>query len=254
MSINVHVLLPAYNEQGNIGPLLEQYVQLAKSQAQARPERKYKVLIVDDGSSDKTVETAETFKDKLDLAIEKHGQNRGLGPAVRTGLNKILERAELARTVPSQDIVVTMDADNSHPPELIPSMIDKIEKGYDLVIASRYVEGGKELGLARHRSLLSWGCSQLLKQFFPIPGVRDYTCGYRAFKMAKLKKLADKTQGEFYKEDSFVSVNEFLLQMAKLGLRATEVPLVLRYDLKLGKSKMKVLSTVLRYFLLILRV
>lgn len=238
--MSVIVVLPAYNESENLQPLLEKFVKLN----QICP---CKVVVVDDGSQDNTVKTAESFKDRLEIIVEKHPRNLGLGQTLRTGLKSAL------RTAGDADLIVTMDADNSHSPDLIPAMLKHIEEGSDVVIASRYMEGGKEIGLSKFRRLLSYFCSKIFKVFFPITNVRDYTCGYRAIKIPTLRALAKKTNDTFYQEESFVSMNELLLNLSFIGAKFSEVPLVLRYDLKTGKSKMKVFKTILRYLLLIYR-
>ena len=74
------------------------------------------------------------------------------------------------------DIVITMDADNSHNPAQIPLMIKKINEGYDIVIASRYRKGSKIVGLSNFRKLTSFLAGSLFVVFAPIDGVRDYTC------------------------------------------------------------------------------
>lgn len=247
--MTILVVLPAYNESENLNPLLESYVRLSRSGETKENALHYKVVVVDDGSTDETSKVAESFKDRLDIVVEKHPRNMGLGPALRTGLKATLSLTEMDKKA----VVVTMDADNSHSPDLIPEMVQKIHEGYDVVIASRYVEGGRELGLAKYRSLLSAGCSWLLELFFPIKGAKDYTCGYRAMRVSILQKVATETKGIFFREDSFVCVSELLLNMHKSGARVFEVPLVLRYDLKKGASKMKVFPTIFRYFSMIFR-
>jgi dolichol-phosphate mannosyltransferase len=145
-----------------------------------------------------------------------------------------------------------MDADNTHSPALIPVMLENIKNGKDVVIASRYEEGGEEIGLSYSRRLFSAGASFLLKLFFAIPGVKDYTCGYRAYSGRVIKKAFDVYGGSFIEESGFTCMAEVIIKLNLLGCEISEVPLVLRYDLKKGRSKMKVLKTIRRYFILIL--
>lgn len=234
----IFVILPAYNESENLPALLEKFASLNDAQ----------IIVVDDGSADGTIAAAEKFQKRINLIVEKHPKNLGLGAALRTGLKKALSIAG------DDDWIVTMDADNSHPPELIPQMIQKLRStNSDVVIASRYADGGKEIGLAAHRKFLSWACSGILKLFFNVPGVKDYTCGYRLMKASALKKVAEKTNGEFVTETGFVCMSELLLNLAGVGAKFAESPLVLRYDLKRGQSKMKIFRTIGGYFRLILK-
>jgi dolichol-phosphate mannosyltransferase len=132
-------------------------------------------------------------------------------------------------------------------------MADKLAEGSDVVVASRYVPGGKEIGLAPHRRLFSRLCSLWLKAVFGIRGLSDYTCGYRLYRASALKILQSETKGRFFEEDGFACSSELVLNLARTGARFAEVPLVLRYDLKQGKSKMPVLRTIGGYFGLVRR-
>jgi dolichol-phosphate mannosyltransferase len=231
--------LPAYNESEAIGPLLERV-----APAFREVEGSACVLLVDDGSGDDTVARAKAAAAKLGLTLEvaPHGRNLGLGAALRTCLSK---GAELAG--PSGTVVV-MDTDNTHDPALIPRMLAKLASGFDVVIASRYAPGGKEIGLSARRRLMSRGASLLLRTLVPVRGARDYSCGYRAYRAATLRRAFGVYGDAFITESGFVSSAEILLKLAWLPSRVAEVPLVLRYDLKGGASKMKVGATVRRYF------
>ncbi len=79
-----------------------------------------------------------------------HPRNQGLGAAITTCLTRGIEG------LTDDDIVVAMDADNTHPPQLISRMVPMIREGHDVVIASRFQPGGRVVGLAWHREMLSW--------------------------------------------------------------------------------------------------
>ncbi len=238
----IYVVLPAYNEERDLGALLERIT------AALPAERvNYKVLLVNDGSEDGTLALAQKMSSHMPLELIDHGFNRGLGQALLTGLRR-------AKTMASdEDVVVTMDADNTHDPALIPEMAAKIAEGYDVVIASRYAQGGREVGLSWVRHVFSGGASLLLQLFFPIRGVQDYTCGYRAYRGALLKHAFAAYRDGLVEERGFTCMAEVLIKLSKLGARVTEVPLVLRYDYKSGPSKMKVARTIWRYWVLIAR-
>jgi dolichol-phosphate mannosyltransferase len=232
----IYIVLPAYNEEAG----LEALVSRLKTTMDTLPTS-YQILVVNDGSTDRTLEIAERLTGMLPLQVIDHGQNKGLGEALRSGLSKA------GHLCGPEDIIITMDADNTHPPELIPTLLAKIDSGCDLAIASRYVSGAEEVGLSFHRKLLSRAASSLLKTFFPIAGAQDYTCGYRAYKATIVKKALAIYGDAFVQERGFTSIVEILLRPRQLGLRCCEVPLVLRYDYKQGASKMPVLKTISRY-------
>ena len=168
--------------------------------------------------------------------------------AIKSGLNDAAQKAG------DRDIVLTMDADNSHIPGLIPSMVRVVREGYDVVIASRYRPGAQIVGLTRRRRVLSFGASWMFRVLFPIPGVRDYTCGFRAYRGALLRRVLAENPS-FISEKGFSVMVDILLKLRTLepAVAMTEVPLLLRYDWKKGASKMDVRQTVVDTFALAAR-
>jgi dolichol-phosphate mannosyltransferase len=232
------IVLPAYNEEQGIGPLLGKIQQTMAA-------FQYKVLVVDDGSTDGTATAVSSYSEGIPLELLVHGVNKGLGKAITTGLRRAVELAS------DDDMVVTMDADNTHDPALIGDMVQGTHEGLDLVIASRYAPGGGEVGLSWMRRVFSRGASLLLRLFFPMEGVRDYTCGYRAYRGAILQQAFATYQERFIEESGFTCMAEILIKLRRLSARAGEVPLILRYDLKSGATKMKIARTIGRYGVLI---
>jgi dolichol-phosphate mannosyltransferase len=148
-----------------------------------------------------------------------------------------------------------MDADNTHDPALLPQMWHFLEDTPgDVVIASRYVKGGDEVGLTPLRKVLSRGASFLLTMTVPVKGARDYTCGFRVYRSAMLKRAAEQWQDKLIEESGFTCMAEVLLKLGRGGARVLEYPLILRYDLKEGASKMKIMRTITRYFAMAWRV
>jgi dolichol-phosphate mannosyltransferase len=233
------LVLPAYNEEKSLPALLDRV-----KETFAASNCECSVLVVDDGSKDGTVQVAESYQASMPLRIYKHPQNMGLGAAIKNGLR------EGAADMGDSDVVVTMDADNTHDPALIPQMLAKIESGCELVIASRYAPGGEEIGLAPHRKVLSRGASTFLKTFFGIPGARDCSCGFRAYRVSLLRRAFETYGDKLVEETGFVCMAEVLVKLAMIGAKIDEVPLILRYDLKEGASKMKVGKTIGQYFAL----
>src|SRR5262249_56321439 len=113
----VWLVLPAYDEAENLPRLLERV-----GAAWTRRLR-YRVLVVDDGSRDATAALAAAASPRLPVEAVRHEHNRGLAAAIRTGMREASQRAAAG------DIVVTMDADNSHPPELVPEMVGGVDDG-----------------------------------------------------------------------------------------------------------------------------
>ncbi len=238
----VFVVLPAYNEEQALGPLLD-----GIAEAMAEERFAYQVVVVDDGSRDATLAIAQARSGAMPLRIERHEVNQGLGRTIGDGFRVAAAECD------ERDVVVALDADNTHPPGLIGAMVRRIREGNDVVIASRYQPGGRVLGVPPLRRFLSWGAGLLFRLTFPIPGVKDYTCGFRAYRGALLKEAFRRYGDQFVSETGFQCMVDILLKLHRLGAICGEVPLVLRYDRKAGASKMKVGSTVLRTLGLMLR-
>ena len=238
----VIVVLPAYNEASCIGDLLHSFV--AAVPQTGVPCR---VIVVNDGSTDDTAGVVLGFQQKLDIELINHSVNRGLAEAIRTGLSRAVEISA------GDDVIVTMDADNSHPPDLVARMLPLIRDGYDVVIASRYQEGARVVGLSPFRTLLSSGASLLFRTILPVSGVRDYSCGYRAYRATLLKKAISEYGESFITERGFSCMVDILLKLRRYAPAIAEVPLVLRYDQKKSVSKMKVGKTVRQTLWLLLR-
>ena len=157
----VIVSLPAYNEEVALPELLERI-----GEAFADNNIPYEVVIVDDGSSDDTANIAAQMSFQMPIHLIQHEQNQGLGVTLRDGLREAVDRAG------ERDIIITMDADNTHPPGLINRMVQMIHEGCDVVIASRFESGGRSVGVPFERHLLSLGGRVLFTLLFPGRGDR----------------------------------------------------------------------------------
>jgi dolichol-phosphate mannosyltransferase len=240
----IYFLLPAYNEETAL-PLLLDAISVLKF-----PGEDWHVVVVDDGSKDHTPELLKDWAKKIPLTVLTHSPNQGLGRAMRTGL------MHLAGVANDDDAVVALDSDNTHPPSIAIKMRQKERsENLDVVIASRYAsdadQKGREVGLAFHRKILSRGAGLILQIAFHVKGAKDYTCGFRLYSGKILKKAVAIYGEKLVEEPNFVCMVEILVKLDHIGARIGEVPLVLRYDLKAGASKMKIVKTVVRYFGLI---
>jgi len=238
----VAVVLPAFNEQANLGPLLESIA--AELAEEALP---YETIVVDDGSTDATAEVARWYGLRMPLRLVRHPVNQGLGPTLRDGLKAALNCCD------DNDVIVAMDADNSHLPGLVGTMVRAVREGNDVVIASRYQAGAQVRGVPLVRRMLSRGASWLFRLAFPIAGVKDYTCGYRAYRAGLLRRGFECYGDDLLSEPGFQCTVDLLLKLARLGAICREVPMVLRYDQKQGESKMRVGHTIGRTLALMLR-
>lgn len=212
------VVVPTYNERDNIAALLPA-IRSATTLAD--------VLVVDDDSPDGTADTAENLAAELGgVRVLRRTAKEGLGSAYRAGFARVLDG--------NYDAVVTMDADLSHDPAVIPVMLARLEEGNDAVIGSRYVTGGGTTDWPVRRQLLSkWG-NAYTRAALRLP-TRDCTSGFRAYRAEALRSIdPSSTDAEGY-----AFLTELVRRLARQGCTVAEVPIIFR-DRTSGKSKMSV--------------
>jgi dolichol-phosphate mannosyltransferase len=234
------ILLPAYNEEEGIEKLLERFIRITRTFA---PD--YKILIVNDGSRDHTAQVVECFKNQLNIEIISFPQNRGVTEVFRAGFKRVCEEGK------DDDICVTMDSDNTQNPFVLLDIVEKIRAGFDIVIASRYAEGGKVVGAPFVRNILSNSVAWIMGQVAHIPGVRDYSTFYRGIRVGLIKKGFAKYKEELISGHGFSGMAGLLVKLSTLTEKITEVPFTLRYDLKEGGSGMRIFKTIFGYLVLI---
>jgi dolichol-phosphate mannosyltransferase len=233
----IWVIFPAWNEEKVIRPTL-----LALWEAYRGRDEAYTAVLVDDGSTDRTVAEAraavEQSGGELKLEVLSHATNQGLGAGLRTGIYWVLDRAA------EDDVLVTLDADNTHPPALIPELVRRVRAGADLSIASRYRSGAEVHGVPGYRRALSDVASVIFSSLYPIPGVRDYTCCFRAYRIPVMRRARAVYGDQLCTARGFEAVMDLLLRLGPLGVRVDEMGFKLDYGDRVGQSKMKVLRTI----------
>jgi dolichol-phosphate mannosyltransferase len=231
----VVLTLPAFNEAANLGPLLTEARAVLVAAGIA-----HEFVVVDDGSSDSTPQVLRGLAESLPLTVVTHPGNRGLGPAIMSGL-----REAAGRAAADDDVIVCMDADNTHDPKYIVPMTAKIwVGGYDIVIASRFREGSREVGVPFVRRLISRAARMAFRLFLHLPEVRDYTCGYRAMRARVVREAMARWGDGLVTRRGFACTDELLVKLSLVTRRIGEIPFVLRYDRKRGHSKMPFMRTV----------
>lgn len=226
---SVTVVVPTYNEAENIELLVRQLLTLPLD---------VQVVVVDDNSPDGTGEIADRLAAEDSRVQPLHRPGKlGLGTAYIAGFKHAMERGAA--------LVLSMDADFSHSPRYIPSMVDKMGE-CDLVIGSRYVRGGGTRHCTLPRRILSWGANAFAKVTLGLRA-RDCTAGFRCYRREVLERVGlDQIFSEGY---SFLI--EMLFRTQRLGYRVGEVPIIFE-NRQRGASKisrkeiLKAVYTVLR--------
>lgn len=210
------IVLPTYNERENIEVFLRAVREI---------DAPIDVLVVDDSSPDGTAAAARELAGALGGITVLDRQNKdGLGSAYRAGFTHVLDDA--------YDVIVSMDADLSHDPAVIPTMLELIDDGADAVIGSRYVPGGGTTDWPGHRRLLSrWG-NTYTRTVLRLPA-RDCTSGYRAYTAGALRAIEPTTT----QAEGYAFLTELVRRLDRTGHTIAETPIVFR-DRERGKSKM----------------
>jgi len=231
----IYFFFPVYNEGESVIRLLARI----EAAAQALPAPCC-VLIVDAGSSDGIVQRLGGSAGRSELKLLQHDVNKGLAAALATGLRWLEQNSG------DSDIVVMMDGDDTHDPGQVPAMLAALEGGADVVIGSRFRRGALVEGVALHRQVLSAGAALFAAVLFHLPGVRDYTCGFRAVRAGLLRSLARRRGERLFElqQYGFVCALELLVKLGDEQPRFAEVPLILRYQRKTGRSKMQAWRTI----------
>jgi dolichol-phosphate mannosyltransferase len=223
------IIVPTYNERENIELLVHDILDLQLDPA---------IIIVDDNSPDGTGELADALAaDHAQVRVVHRPGKLGLGTAHIAGIKEALAGGA--------DLVLTMDADFSHHPRDIPSVVAALEE-YDLVIGSRYVPGGGTLYCTLPRKMLSWGANAFARAVLSLQA-GDATAGFRGYRRAVLESIElDEIVSNGY---SFLM--ELLYRCQRQGWTIGEVPIIFenrqRGASKISKSEiLRAMQTVVR--------
>jgi glycosyltransferase involved in cell wall biosynthesis len=200
MSLRTSLIIPAYNEEKGLPLVIEEYA-----------DKVDEIIVVDDGSSDRTFEVAKRYE----VQVYKHETNRGKVAALRTGV----EHA-------TGDVIIFTDADYTYPARYVPEFISAIEKGADLVLGSR-------LRIVQNMPLLNRIGNHIFSFFaayISCMHITDSQTGYRAFRREMFEKLNVVAK-------SLEFETKMTVRAAKLGYKIVEVPI--EYRERVGKSKLR---------------
>lgn len=210
---NYLIVIPTYNESGNIKKLVNKLVQYD-----------FHVLVVDDNSPDNTFEIVKNHKSYGEnLFGILRTKNKGYGKSVVEGFNYGVEK--------NYEYIIQMDSDFSHRIEDLLDMCE-LSKNYDLVVGSRYVNGGKIIGWPFHRKLLS-KYANLFAKSITKSNINDLTTGFRVYS----KNLVRSIDFQNIESNGYSFLVEIIHRINKDNFKITEYPITF-IDREIGKSKM----------------
>ena len=214
------VVIPTYNEKETIQSLIEKLFSEIKPIVD-----ELHVVIIDDSSPDGTANIVTDLSDKFQkISLIQRPTKLGLGAAYKDGFNHVLEKID-------SDLIVQMDADHSHNPSEIVTMLQEIE-GYDFVVASRHMPNSSIVGWGVGRQM-THSFAGIIARISARIDIKDSTSGFRMFKRETLQSI----EFDEIESDGFAFQIEMLYQLKQKGFRGLEMPTIF-VNRKSGKSKM----------------
>ena len=209
--MKVVIILPTYNERGNIDkiiPILEEEI------SPKIKKHEIAILVADDNSPDGTSDAVRTLQKKYKNLELSTGEKKGLGAAYIRGMTYAVEKM-------GTQVLFEMDADLQHDPEKIPDFLAKIDEGYDMVIGTRYSEGGSiPAAWPTHRKIFSIFGNLLIRTIMMRFWLHDWTGGFRALK----KEVFLKEKDELTEFKGYTFQVSFLHKAVRDGFKIAEVP------------------------------
>lgn len=217
----VAILLPTYCEAENIESLIRELIQEVKNL-----NLESYIVVIDDSSPDETIEVVKKLQNEYNnIILYVRPAKLGLGSAITDGFRFILSWEK------PPEYIVTMDADYSHDPKEIPKLISAVDDGCDLVIGSRYCEGGEIVGWSSIRWLISRFANFIASTMVRMK-IRDCTSGMRCYSLQYVKNVI----GDLHSQTYEIQI-ETVKQAWARGFRIKEVPITF-VNRKRGKSKL----------------
>jgi len=218
---NVCVVLPTYNEAENIKTILDQTF----SNQEQLDNYSLSVLVVDDNSPDNTKDIVQQLMATYPKLAQLNGDKKGLGDAYKRGINYALKTLDA-------DLIVQMDADGQHDPDLIAGFIKMTER-YDVIIGSRFIEGGSAPHFSYRRKIMSKVGNFLIRYLGGAYVVKDCTSGYRVIR----KEVLEKCELSTFPTKGYSFQSWLICELLRKGAVIKEMPIIFNKRLT-GDSKL----------------
>lgn len=202
-------------------------------------------IFIDDGSLDNTNSMLNKVNESFGVKLLSHQSNRGPGKAFGTGFEY------LSSLLKENDLVVTMEGDNTSRLDTLSHMLIRRKEGYDAVLASPYSYGGGIAKVTFMRMMISHTANGLLKLFLNLRGINTFSSFFRLYTGDIVLKLQSSYGNRIVYSNGFECMIELLVKLIKLHAKISEVEMKLDWESRAGKSKMKVIKTMIGYLSLI---
>ena len=232
--MKLSVVVPCYNEEDNIGKLRDEFFPVMEKLISSHlPDGEQidsiEVVFVDDGSKDSTYNLLKdsfsaSMHPSIAVKFEKHGVNRGLGAALKTGFKAA-----------TGDVIITTDSDGTYHFSTIPAMLSHLTKDVAIVTASPYHPDGEVVGVPPFRIFLSQG-SSLIYRILLSWNIHTYTALFRVYRRDVVAQIP-------FAADDFLGQTELMVKAMLKGYKVDEFPAALHRRM-FGVSKAKLIKTI----------
>ena len=233
-------VIPAYNEEANVPRLL--------ADLESRPDLWRdggRVVLVDDGSTDRTVDVARSHRGELPVEVLVAERNGGPGKAFDRGFRHVLERCG------DDELIVTLESDTTSDLDAMEAMLAAAAAGADIVLASHHGTG-ELANVSAHRRFLSRAASSVIRRGGGLDA-STVSSFFRVYRAETLRAGYGRYGESLIQERGFACKAEILIKLSRMGITVAEVPVTLDWAKREGESKMKVLPTMGGYARLMAR-
>lgn len=227
----IYVCIPSYNEADTIGILLWKIRKVF-----AEFPREYHILVLDDGSTDRSVDVLEPYKKVLPLTVIRRDHREGYAAAVETLLQAAVERSDR----PKRDSALLLQADFTYDAGRIPDFVRRLESGADLVVGQATLVGAPRW----YRWLRSWA-HRLFRKSANVEGTSDLANGFIACRLITVRNAMRNAPGKFFATEGWAANAELQARVAQVARSVATVDVEERHDMRQRPSRVRPLAQAL---------
>lgn len=233
----LYLVFPFYNEALNLPRLLSEIDKFVGG----HPQYRIRVLAVDDGSSDRGGDIIRQQGTSLSYDLITNVSNLGPGRSFAAAFSRLSGRLR------RNDLVATLEADNTSGLETLSRLLVRIQEGYDAVLASPYTYGGGFAEVSTFRLLISHLANALVKVILGLRGLNTFSSFFRLFRGGAILRLQETFGPGIIESPGFECMVELLYKMVQMRFAISEVEFKVDWSRRQGKSKMKIIRTARGY-------